>query len=159
MIPSSRIFLSSFNCSWAPGSFASLHETNFFFFFPFLPAFIPPCSFWSSPYSLNSSCLWPLCLYCLSEFWTLTLIPIRHLYLCRGGTARNHCSQKSWPSWEFLRHIFPTHFPTHPRVLQNWIFCFGYILFSPSVSSLMSYVIEPILPSVDMHGITEWSSE
>lgn len=136
-----------------------LKQMNFFFFL-FLPAIIPPCSFWSSPNSWkNSSCLRPLCLYCLSEFWTLTLIPARHLYLCSGGY-----SQKSLPPeiLSFLRiseAFFPNHFPTQPRVLQNWIFCLGYILFSPSLSSLLSYVIEPILPSVDMHGITEWSSE
>lgn len=140
MIPSSRMFVSCFSCSCAPDSFASLPEINEFL--PFLP--------------LPSSCYPTLLSLIISRFLKEQLMPVvslpllslwiwnsdhrsnkTPLYLCRGSTTRNLCSQKSCPSWEFLKlppHRPATNFPTQHRVLQNGIFCFRHIL--PSRSAL-----------------------
>lgn len=122
-MPSSRKFISSFNCSHAPLLLPFFPwNINFFFSFFFLLAIIPSYSLWSSPNSWkNSLCLWPLLLYSLSDLWTLTLISARRLYLCRGQLT---FSLISLPPGSFCAFSFILlSYSSHPA-FQAWIFYF-----------------------------------
>lgn len=140
-------------CPWLL-CFSPPKQMNLFLFFLFLPALVPPCSLSSSPDSWkNSSCRWSLCLYCLSEFGTLTLVLKRHLStFVEGVQPEISAARNPVPLGNFWG--FPLQLPYSAQSLTELDFLFwAYSFFS--LSSLMSYIIEPILPSVDMHGLTE----
>lgn len=155
MIPSSRMFVSFFSCSCAPGSFASLPRNKWISSFSFYSfQLLSHLALTQRLQILERTAHAGVSLPLLSLWiWNSDLgskkLP---LYLCRGSTARNLCSQKSCPSWEFLRLPPPTSLLS-TESYRIGFFVLGIFFF---LSQLFDVLHHWTHPAFSWHAWTYW---